>query len=151
MRIRAFSVQQAAGLGRCFSAFREANRKEGSMKHFLAIYVGTPAAMSRWNSIPDSEKQERQVVGVRAWHEWIDRNKESIVEIGTPLGRTKSISSQGTSDIRNNMTGFTLVRAESHEDAAKLFESHPHFMFFPGDSVEVMECLPIPNNSEGPG
>lgn len=116
------------------------------MKNFLAIYIGTPEAMSQWNLMPDSEKQERQVAGVRAWHDWIDRNKDSIVEIGAPLGRTKSISSQGTSDIRNSMTGFTLVRAESLEDAAKLFENHPHFTLFPGKSVEVMECLPIPSN-----
>ena len=27
---------------------------------------------------------------------------------------------------------------------AKLFEKHPHFTIFPGDSVEIMECLPIP-------
>jgi hypothetical protein len=38
----------------------------------------------------------------------------------------------------------TVVRAASHEDAAKLFEDHPHFTIFPGDGVEVMECLPIP-------
>ena len=31
-----------------------------------------------------------------------------------------------------------------YPDAAKLFLNHPHFMIFPGDRVEVMECLPIP-------
>ena len=43
------------------------------------------------------------------------------------------------------MTGYIVVQAESHEAAAKLFEGHPHFSIFPGDSVEVMECLPIPS------
>lgn len=33
---------------------------------------------------------------------------------------------------------------ESHEEAAKLFISHPHFKIFPGESVEIMECLPMP-------
>jgi hypothetical protein len=36
------------------------------------------------------------------------------------------------------------VRADSHEAAARIFEGHPHFMIFPGDGIEVMECLPIP-------
>ena len=36
------------------------------------------------------------------------------------------------------------VRADSHEAAAKLFENHPHFTIFPGESVEVMPVLPIP-------
>jgi hypothetical protein len=94
--------------------------------------------------MPDSEKKERQVAGVRAWHEWVDRNKESIIEIGAPLGKTKNVSPRGISDIRNNMTAFTVVQAASHEDAAKLFENHPHFMLFPGESIEIMECLPIP-------
>ena len=116
------------------------------MKNFLAIYIGTPAAMARWNSMPEAERQERQAAGIRAWHEWVDRNKDRIVENGGPLGRTKSVSPAGISDIKNSMTAFAVVQAESHEEAAKLFERHPHFMLFPGESVEVMECLPIPSN-----
>jgi hypothetical protein len=42
------------------------------------------------------------------------------------------------------MGAFTVVRAESHEAAAKLFVNHPHFVIFPGESVEVMPVLPIP-------
>ena len=42
------------------------------------------------------------------------------------------------------MTGYVIVQAESHEAAAKMFENHPHFSIFPGDSVEIMECLPLP-------
>jgi len=43
------------------------------------------------------------------------------------------------------MSAYTVVRAESHDAAAKLFERHPHFTIFPGDSVEVMPVLPIPS------
>jgi hypothetical protein len=39
---------------------------------------------------------------------------------------------------------FSVVRADSNEAAAKLFEKHPHFTIFPGDSVEIMPVLPIP-------
>jgi hypothetical protein len=42
------------------------------------------------------------------------------------------------------MTAFTVVRAASHEAAAKIFEDHPHFSIFPGESVEIMPVLPIP-------
>jgi hypothetical protein len=42
------------------------------------------------------------------------------------------------------MAAYTIVQAESHEAAAKLFEGHPHFAIFPGDGVEIMEVLPIP-------
>jgi ribosomal protein S17 len=42
------------------------------------------------------------------------------------------------------MTAYTIVEAESLEAAAALFADHPHFTIFPGDSVEIMECLPMP-------
>jgi hypothetical protein len=115
------------------------------MKNYLAIYMGTPAALAQWQSLPEAERKQREATGIRAWHDWVDRNKASIVEDGGPLGRTKSVSPSGISDIRNNMAAFTVVQAESHEEAAKLFEGHPHFTLFQGDSVEVMECLHIPS------
>ena len=115
------------------------------MKRYLAIYTGTAEAMAKWNSMPEQELRERQTAGVKAWREWVERNKASIVEIGAPLGRTKSVSQAGTADIRNSMSAFTVVLAQSHEAAAKLVEGHPHFTVFPGEAVEVMECLPIPS------
>jgi hypothetical protein len=114
------------------------------MKQFLAIYTGAPAAMSQWNELPEQERQSRQAAGVIAWKRWAEDNKKSIVKMGGPLGRTKRVAHAGINDVRNNMTAFTIVEAESHEAAAQLFVNHPHFTIFPGDGVEVMECLPIP-------
>jgi hypothetical protein len=42
------------------------------------------------------------------------------------------------------MAGYIVIEAESHDAAARLFVNHPHFTIFPGDSVEIMEVLPIP-------
>jgi hypothetical protein len=64
--------------------------------------------------------------------------------MGGPLGKTKKISPNGIEDITNAMGAFTVVRAESHAAAAKLFLDHPHFTIFPGESIEVMPVLPIP-------
>jgi len=47
-------------------------------------------------------------------------------------------------DTRNELGAWTVVKAKSQQDAAKLFRNHPHFIIFPGDRVEVMERLPIP-------
>jgi hypothetical protein len=69
---------------------------------------------------------------------------KSVVETGGPLGKTKRINPQGVSDTKNAVAGYVVVQAESHDDAAKLFLNHPHFTIFPGDSVEIMEVLPIP-------
>jgi hypothetical protein len=114
------------------------------MKRFLAIYTGSATAMATWNASPEHELRQRQATGIKAWHDWLETNKASIIETGAPLGRTKRVSPTGVADIRNNMTAFTVVQAETHDAAARLFENHPHFMVFPGDAIEVMECLPIP-------
>ena len=67
-----------------------------------------------------------------------------IFELGGPLSRTKLVSKDGISDIRNNLAAFCVVNAESQEAAARLFLNHPHFTIFPGEGVEIMEVLPIP-------
>jgi len=114
------------------------------MKRYLAIYIGTAEAMAKWNSMPEQELRERQTAGVKAWHEWVERNKASIVEIGAPLGRTKSVSQAGTADIRNSMSAFTVVLAQSHEAAAKLVEGHPHFTVFPPRPWRSWSVCPSP-------
>ena len=114
------------------------------MKKFLAVYIGTPSSLDKWKTLDETTRKTREQSGIKAWHEWMARHKESLVDSGGPLGKTKRISGQGVSDVRNNMAGFVTVQAESHEAAAKMFENHPHFTIFPGDGVEVMECLPIP-------
>jgi hypothetical protein len=82
--------------------------------------------------------------GIAAWMDWGTVNAAAIVDQGSPLGKTKCASKQGIADIKNSMTGYVIVQAESHEAAARLFENHPHFTIFPGDAVEIMECLPLP-------
>ena len=114
------------------------------MKTFLAVYIGSALETAGWSSLNEEERQEKQQAGMQAWGEWVAANRSSIVDIGTPLGKTKRISKQGIADFKNTMTAYAIVQADSHETAAKLFSNHPHFMIFPGESVEVMECLPMP-------
>jgi hypothetical protein len=114
------------------------------MKKFLAIYVGTQAALGKWRDLPEATRKEREASGMRAWMDWGKTHSAVIVDQGSPLGKTKRASAEGITDTKNTMTGYVIVHAESHEAAAKLFEKHPHFTIFPGDSVEIMECLPMP-------
>ena len=79
-----------------------------------------------------------------AWHAWVEKHRAVIVDMGGPLGKTKQVSGSGVDAASNEMSAFTVVRADSHEAAAALFENHPHFSIFPGDSIEIMPILPIP-------
>lgn len=113
---------------------------------FLAVFLGskTGAKMAAWNALPEAERTAKMQQGMAAWKAWAEKHQAAIVGMGGPLGKTKKISDRGIEDISNMMSAYTIVRAQSHDAAARMFEKHPHFTNFPGDSVEVMPVLPIP-------
>ena len=113
---------------------------------YLAIFVGskTSPRMAAWNALPDAEKRAKEQQGMAAWHAWAEKHQAAIASMGGPLGKTKKVDQGGVHDISNQMGAFAVIRAASHEAAAKLFEGHPHFTIFPGEAVEIMPVLPIP-------
>jgi hypothetical protein len=113
---------------------------------FLAVFLGskTSAKMMAWNALPEAERRAKEQHGIGAWKAWVEKYQGAIVAMGGPLGKTKKVDANGTADISNQLGAFTVVRAASHEAAAKLFENHPHFAIFPGEAVEIMPVLPIP-------
>ena len=113
---------------------------------YLAVFLGSKnsPAMRAWNALSEAERQAKQLDGIAAWKAWVERHQSAIVAMGGPLGKTKRISQHGIEDTNNAIGAYTVVRADSHEAAAKLFEGHPHFAIFPGEDVEVMPILPIP-------
>lgn len=114
------------------------------MKNFVAIYTGSESSLAEWKNLDPAQRAAKEHAGVEAWKKWVSTHADAIVDNGTPLGKTKRITSGGVDDSRNNIAAYTIVRAESHDAAAALFVDHPHFSIFPGDGVEVMECLPLP-------
>ncbi|MBI1330493.1 MAG: hypothetical protein GC166_11410 [Alphaproteobacteria bacterium] len=117
-----------------------------SDSNFMAIYTGTKDGpnMQAWQKLPEAERNARQQQGMAAWHAWMERHRDVVVESGGPLGKTKRVTKNGVADTSNEISGFVIVRAQSHEAAAKLFEGHPHFSIFPGEGVEIMPVLPVP-------
>ena len=113
------------------------------MKKFLAVYTGSTAARERsgFDRLSDADRKKLEKEGIAAWMAWGERHKAAIVENGAPLGKTKRTGLNGVTDIKNNLAGYTVVEAESHEAAAKMFEGHPHFTIFPCDGVDVIPLL----------
>jgi hypothetical protein len=119
---------------------------EANMKRYLAVFTGAPDGMARWQALSEAERKQREAQGIAAWNKWGVDHAASIVDMGGPLGRTKRVSKDGITDVRNNLAGFTVLTAASQEAAAALFRDHPHFTIFPGDGVEIMEVLPVPGS-----
>jgi len=111
------------------------------MKTFLALFMGNLSADA---PSPADLSEETRNAGMAAWGAWMGQHAAAIVDTGGPLGKTMKASKAGITDTRNAVAGYVIVQAESHEAATAMFEGHSHFSIFPGDSVEVMERLPIP-------
>jgi len=113
---------------------------------YLAIFLGskTSLRMKAWMALPEAERRAKEQDGMAAWKAWVEKHQAAVSAMGGPLGKTKTITTRGIEDVSNEMGAFVVVRAESHEEAAKLFDKHPHFTIFPGDAVEIMPVLPIP-------
>ena len=113
---------------------------------YLAVFLGSKTSPGRaaWDALPEIDLRAAERQGMAAWKAWAEKHAAVIVAMGGPIGNTKRITQRGVDDTSNNMGAFTVVRAESHEAAARFFEDHPHSSIFPGDSVEIMPVLPIP-------
>jgi hypothetical protein len=110
-----------------------------TMKKFMAVYLAPVSALEQMaKSTPEQMK-----AGMDAWMRWAEKNKKALTELGAPLGKTRRVTDRGISAAKNEITGYSIVQAETHESAAQLFEGHPHFGI-PGASIDVMEVMPIP-------
>jgi len=97
---------------------------------FLAVFLGskTNPRLTAWNALPEAERLAKQKEGIAAWKAWAEKHQSAIVGMGGPLGKTKKVSQRGIEDTSNEMGAYMVVRADSHEAAAELFEKH-----FPGN------------------
>lgn len=113
---------------------------------YLAVFLGskTSPKWAAWNALSEAERKAKEQKGIAAWKGWVEKHQGAIQAMGGPLGKTKQVDGKGVADIANEMGAFTVIRAASHEAAAKMFENHPHFAIFPGERVEIMPVLPIP-------
>ena len=110
---------------------------------YLAVFLSnkTSPSWQAWYAKSAEEKRATDEIGLAALAAWDEEHKDSIVYVGGPLGPTKRTTRDGIADVVNEMTVFMVVRADSHEAAARLFEGHPHMTIFPCDAVDVMPLL----------
>jgi hypothetical protein len=113
---------------------------------YLAVFLGNQRSprWQAWAALANDERHVQEQAGLAAWKAWVAEHEDAIVNHGGPLGKTKRIAVDGIVDVSNDLNVFMVVRAASHDAAARMFEGHPHFTIFPGDAVEVMPLLPVP-------
>lgn len=110
------------------------------MKKFLAMYMAPAATIAEMMKATPAEMKS----GMDEWNSWSDAHKKAITDLGAPLGKTKRVSPNGVSDTKNDITGYTIVEADSFDDAAKMFKDHPHFHMGKNTTIDLLELVDIP-------
>jgi hypothetical protein len=114
------------------------------MPRFLAVYTMQPESLARFRAMPKAEQDAVDAAGLPQWTEWEARNAASFPDRGGMVGKTLRVGKSGTAPVANSICGYVVVEAETIEAAARLFENHPHFSVFPGDSVDIMPFVTDP-------
>src|SRR5262245_25029802 len=102
----------------CATTTECVSEEEDAMKKFMVLYMASSADFERAmkNATPEQHKK-----GMDGWMKWMEKNKKSIIDGGAPLGKTKRVDGKGTSNTKNGVGGYSIVQAQSHDAAAKLF------------------------------
>jgi hypothetical protein len=111
------------------------------VKKYIVLYMASGAAFAKMMKESTPEQQKK---GMEAWRKWMNKHKKSLVDGGAPLGKTKRVDAKGAANAKNEIGGYSIVQAQSHDAAAKMFgKDHPHLQI-PGAWLEIVEILPIP-------
>jgi hypothetical protein len=78
-----------------------------------------------------------------AWMAWSKKAASSIVDMGSPLGKSLRVAKGGVSPTANDLGGFSILQAESKEALAESLKGHPHFMM-PDGFIDIVELMPMP-------
>lgn len=111
------------------------------MEHYIALFLAPASVLEEWAKTPEDVRMEAEKKMKADWDAWMDAHKDVIKETKAG-GATKRVDSTGISDTKNNIMLYTVVTAESHETATKIFENHPH-LTIPQSSIEVMAIREI--------
>jgi hypothetical protein len=103
---------------------------------FLVTYQMPHAGLDEWIKLPEDVRKAQELQMQSEWNAWMAEHKSSIIETAG-IGKPKRITAAGIEDARNDIMMYSFIEAESLEEAAKLFENHPHFGI-PNGWIEVM-------------
>ncbi len=86
------------------------------------------------------ENPEEGAEHMAKWNAWVDGLGDAAVNPGTPLGMSRTVSSDGVSDDggSNPLSGFSVVKADSMDAAIEMAKRCP-FLDMDTATIEVAE------------
>ena len=109
------------------------------MKKYFVLYMIPIASLEKMMAETTPEQRK---AGMDEWGKWMKKHASEIVDMGAPLGKTKRVSAAGVADVKNEVAGYSIVEAQSHDEAAALFKDNPHFQM-QGAYIDILDILPM--------
>jgi hypothetical protein len=102
--------------------------------------MGKYVLVFKGGSVPQDEEEQKRVMD--AWGAWFGSIGDGMVDTGNPFGASSAIAGDGSvnSPAESALTGYTIVNADSLDDAVKKSKSCP-ILEGGGGSIEVYETL----------
>ena len=105
------------------------------MANYLLVHHGGGA--------PESEAEQATVM--QAWTDWFGKLGPAIVDGGNPASQSKAVAADGSvSDVGDDpVTGYSIVKADSLDEALELAKGCPIFLGPRPARIEVVETFQI--------
>jgi hypothetical protein len=111
------------------------------MKKFIVTYHA-PIDLMQQTGESTPEEMEK---GMEAWMAWAGKCGDKLVDFGTPLANGLKLKPGGGSQkSESQVCGYSILQAESLEDAQELLSDHPHLAWNSVCEIEVHESMPTP-------
>ena len=111
------------------------------MPRFLVLFLVPPSVVEDWKNTDPAIRKPAEEKMRADWDAWMQKHGSAIS--GTEAGgRTKRVATDGVADTKNDIMLYAFAEAASHDDAAEMFDTHPH-LTIPQSSIEIMEVRPM--------
>ncbi len=110
------------------------------MKKFIFLYTSPVSAEEQMSKAPAEDMQK----AMQPWIEWFGSLGDKLLDRGMPLGNSKHVTKSGVTEGKTQIGGYSMIQAESMEEALKFAKSQPHLDMGEGRGVEVFEVLSMP-------
>jgi hypothetical protein len=110
------------------------------MKKYIVLYTAPIEATEQMQQVPPEE----QAKGMEAWMQWAQKCGDKLVDLGSPLAGGQKLSPSGSTNSNLNLAGYSILQANSMEEAKGLLKGHPHLGWNAACTIEVYETMPLP-------
>ncbi|MCD2443801.1 YciI family protein [Agromyces sp. SYSU K20354] len=106
------------------------------MAKYLVLYHADVSAEQQMQQSEADGQAEMQ-----AWMDWAGAAGDAVVDLGTPLGEVRMVTSGGASTSSTTVAGYSIVEAADADAAAAIMTGHPHLKI---GTIAIHEMAAIP-------